>query len=222
MALAYREGDPLPRVSYTPEEEAVWRAVWEKLGPLHEHLAAAPWRESADALSLDRTRVPQLADVSETLRAGSGFRMIPVAGLISGRGFLGAMAENVFLATQYVRHHSVPLYTPEPDVVHELVGHAAGLFHPDIVRLSRLFGEAARRASDEAMKRLELVYWDTLEFGLVEEGGSLRTYGAGVLSSFGEMERVTAEAERRPLGVAGASTRPYDPTRHQPVLYVSP
>ena len=80
MALAYRDGDPLPRVSYTPEEEAVWRAVWEKLGPLHERLAAAPWRESADALSLDRTHVPQLADVSETLKAGSGFRMIPVAG----------------------------------------------------------------------------------------------------------------------------------------------
>ena len=63
------------------------------------------------------------------------------------------------------------------------------------------------------MKRLELVYWYTLEFGLVEEGGSLRTYGAGVLSSFGEMERMTEEAELRPLDFADASTRPYDPTQ---------
>src|SRR5450759_3845740 len=131
MALAYRDGDPLPRVSYTPEEEAVRRAVWEKLTPLHERLAAAPWRESAEALSLDRTRVPQLADVSETLQAGSGFRMIPVAGLI----------------------------------------------HPDIVRLSRLFGEAARRAGEATMKRLELAYWYTVEFGVVEEKGELKAWG---------------------------------------------
>ena len=65
------------------------------------------------------------------------------------------------------------------------------------------------------MKRLELVYWYTLEFGLVEEGGSLRTYGAGVLSSFGEMERMKAEAELRKLDFADASARPYDPTQYQ-------
>jgi phenylalanine-4-hydroxylase len=221
-ALAYREGDPLPRVDYTPEEQAVWRAVWEKLTPLHERLAAAPWREGAEALSLDRTNVPQIADVSETLRAGSGFRMLPVAGLISGRGFLGAMAENAFMTTQYVRHHSVPLYTPEPDVVHELVGHAAGLFHPDIVRLSRLFGEAARRASDDAMKRLELAYWYTVEFGVIEEKGSLKAWGAGLLSSFGELGDLEKHPNLVPLDLEAASRTPYDPTQYQRLLFVSP
>ncbi len=220
-ALRYKAGDPIPRVDYTPEEQAVWGLTWERLGPLHETHACREWIESSKVLLLDRVRVPQLVDVNVTL-ARSGFRMLPVAGLIQGRGFLSAMAKGVFLSTQYMRHHSVPFYTPEPDVIHELVGHAASLFHPDIVRLSRLFGEAAARASDEAMKRLELVYWYTLEFGLVEEGGALRTYGAGVLSSFGEMERMTTEAELRPLDFADASTRPYDPTRYQPVLYVSP
>jgi phenylalanine-4-hydroxylase len=221
LALGYREGDPLPRVDYTPEEQAVWALTWERLGPLHETHACREWRESSRVLPLDRTRVPHLGDVNGTL-ARSGFRMLPVAGLISGRGFLSAMAKGVFLSTQYMRHHSVPFYTPEPDVIHELVGHSASLFHPDIVGLSRLFGEAAARASDESMKRLELVYWYTLEFGLVEEGGALRTYGAGVLSSFGEMERMTTQAELRPLDFADASSRPYDPTRYQPVLYVSP
>jgi phenylalanine-4-hydroxylase len=221
LALDYREGDPLPRVDYTPEEQAVWALTWERLGPLHETHACCEWRESSRVLPLDRARVPQLGDVNGTL-AQSGFRMLPVAGLIQGRGFLSAMAQGVFLSTQYMRHHSMPFYTPEPDVIHELVGHSASLFHPDVVRLSRLFGEAARRASDEGMRRLELVYWYTLEFGLVEEGGALKTYGAGVLSSFGEMERMTTEAELRELDFADASKRPYDPTRYQPVLYVSP
>lgn len=221
-ALAYREGDPLPRVDYTPEEQAVWRLVWEKLTPLHERLAAAPWRESARSLALDRSNVPQIADVSEVLRAGSGFRMLPVAGLISGRGFLGAMAGNAFLTTQYVRHHSVPLYTPEPDVVHELVGHAAGLFHPDIVRLSRLFGEAARRASEEAMKRLELAYWYTVEFGVIEENGGLKAWGAGLLSSFGELGDMEKHPNLVPLDLEVASRTPYDPTQYQKILFVSP
>lgn len=221
LALAYGEGDPLPRIVYTPEEQAVWRTTWERLAPLHEKVACREWLESSRVVNLDRSRVPQLSEVNRTLER-SGFRMLPVAGLISGRGFLSAMAEGVFLATQYMRHHSVPFYTPEPDVIHELVGHAAGLFHPDIVKLSRLFGEAARRADEASMKRLELVYWYTLEFGLVREGGTLRTYGAGLLSSFGEMGRFESEAEIRPLDFGDASTRPYDPTRYQPVLYVSP
>ena len=221
LALSFREGDLLPRVDYTSEEQAVWRTTWQRLGPLHETHACREWLASSRALSLDRTVVPQLGNVNVRL-AASGFRMLPVAGLISGRGFLSAMAEGVFLATQYMRHHTVPFYTPEPDVIHELVGHAASLFHPDVVALSRRFGQAARRANEAAMKKLELVYWYTLEFGLVREDGALRTYGAGILSSFGEMERMSTEAELRPLDFDDASARPYDPTRYQPVLYVSP
>ncbi len=221
LALSYSEGNPLPRVDYTPEEQAVWRTTWQRLGPLHETHACREWLASSRALSLDRTVVPQLGDVNVPL-AASGFRMLPVAGLISGRGFLSAMAEGVFLATQYMRHHTVPFYTPEPDVIHELVGHAASLFHPDIVALSRRFGQAARRASEATMKKLELVYWYTLEFGLVREDGALRTYGAGILSSFGEMERMATDPELRPLDFDDAAARPYDPTRYQPVLYVSP
>ncbi len=221
VALAYRDGDPLPEITYTPEEQAVWRTTWERLAPLHEKVACREWLESSRVLALDRTRVPQLSEVNAKL-ARSGFRMLPVAGLISGRGFLSAMAEGVFLATQYMRHHSVPFYTPEPDVIHELVGHAAGLFHPDIVKLARLFGDAARRADEAAMRRLELVYWYTVEFGLVEEKGEVKTYGAGILSSFGEMERFATEAEIRPLDLDDAASRPYDPTKYQPVLYVAP
>ncbi len=222
MALEYRDGDPLPHAEYTEDEHAVWRTVWEHLAPLHERLACREWKESSAALALDRVRVPQLADVNEALKRGAGFRMLPVAGLVSGRMFLGMMGKGVFLSTQYMRHHSVPLYTPEPDVVHELVGHAASLFHPGIVKLSRHFGEAAWRVDDATLKRLELVYWYTLEFGLVEEDGVLKAVGAGLLSSFGELGGFGAHAEIRPLECDEAASIPYDPTRYQKVLYASP
>jgi len=222
LALDYRDGDPLPPVDYTEDEQAVWRTVWEHLAPLHERAACREWKESSAALALDRRRVPQLAVVNEALKRGAGFRMLPVAGLVSGRMFLGMMGKGVFLSTQYMRHHSVPLYTPEPDVVHELVGHAASLFHPGVVRLSRRFGEAAWRVDDAALKRLELVYWYTLEFGLVEEDGARKAYGAGLLSSFGELGTFEENAEIRPLDCDEAAAIPYDPTQYQKLLYVSP
>jgi phenylalanine-4-hydroxylase len=221
-ALEYREGDPLPDVAYNPEEQAVWRTAWDHLGPLHELFACREWLESSRALALDRRSVPQLAEVNASLARGTGFRMLPVAGLVSGRTFLGMLGKGVFLSTQYMRHHSVPLYTPEPDVVHELVGHAASLFHPEIVRLSRLFGEAAWRASEEGLRRLELAYWYTLEFGVAMEGGEPKTFGAGLLSSFGELGSFREKAQLRPLDLEEASRRPYDPTRYQEVLYVAP
>lgn len=222
LALEYRDGQPLPDVEYTEDEQAVWRTVWEHLAPLHERFACREWKESSSALALDRRRVPQLSEVNEALKRGAGFRMLPVAGLVQGRTFLGMMGKGVFLSTQYMRHHSVPLYTPEPDVVHELVGHAASLFHPGIVTLSRRFGEAAWRVDDAALKRLELVYWYTLEFGLVEEGREPKAVGAGLLSSFGELGSFGSNAEIRPLDCDAAAAIAYDPTRYQELLFVSP
>src|SRR5438105_4611300 len=82
-----------------------------------------------------------------------------------------------------------PLYTPEPDVVHELVGHACTLCHPTLADLNRLFGAAAAQVSDEDLALLERVYWYTMEFGLVSQPEGVKAYGAGLLSSFGELER---------------------------------
>lgn len=221
-ALSYRPGDPLPEVEYTDGEQAVWRTVWEHLAPLHERYACSEFRQSAAMLALDRTRIPRLAEVNDRLTMGSGFRMLPVAGLIAGRNFLSEMGRGVFLATQYVRHHTVPLYTPEPDVVHEMVGHAAGLFHPAIASLSRLFGAAAARASDADLKKLELVYWYTLEFGLVLEDDRRKTFGAGLLSSFGELARIEQHPDVRAFDPEEAGSIPYDPTQYQKTLFVSP
>jgi phenylalanine-4-hydroxylase len=222
IALEYMVGQPVPRIEYSEDEHAVWRTVWHKLTPLHDRFACREYLESRNLLALDRTRIPQLADVNARLEPITGFKMIPVAGLVSSRVFLSNLGQRTFLSTQYIRHPSQPLYTPEPDVVHELVGHACTLCHPTLAGLNRLFGEAASQVSDAALIELERVYWYTMEFGLVDERGSLKAYGAGLLSSFGELERFLGAAAVRPFDPEEAAARPYDPTTYQAVLYRVP
>jgi phenylalanine-4-hydroxylase len=222
LALRYREGERVPEVAYTNDEQEVWRTVWRSLGSLHQRYACQEYLQSAQALALDRARVPQLAEVNDRLKAMSGFQMKPVAGLVADRVFLGHMGRGFFLSTQYMRHHSRPLYTPEPDVIHELVGHAASLSHPVFSSVNRAFGLAAENASDEQLRRIARVYWYTLEFGVVRQNGRLKVYGAGLLSSFGELERFETQSALREWDVSAMAALPYDPTGYQAQLFVAP
>lgn len=219
IALDYEPGTTIPDAPYTPEEHEVWRVIRHALKPRHERLACAEFLECARKLDLPEERIPQLREVSERVEAMSGFRLEPVAGLVHPRIFLESLAEGVFLSTQYIRHHATPLYTPEPDVVHEIIGHATMLASERMAELSRLVGEAVRRAKSEAdLDRLGRVYWYTIEFGVLREGGMVKAYGAGLLSSAGELE-ATQRAELRPLDLDEAANRIYDPTHYQPFFY---
>jgi len=219
LALEHEPGGPAPDAPYTPEEHAVWQTIRDALEPRHARHACAEYVACLGRLDLPRERIPQLSEVSAKIQAMSGFRLEPVAGLVEPRVFLEALAGGVFLCTQYIRHHSTPFYTPEPDVVHELLGHGVTLASPRLAELNRLVGRAvARTRSAEALERLSRVYWHTVEFGVLREGGELKAYGTGLLSSAGELEAM-GRAELRPLDLEAASLQDYDPTAFQPVLF---
>ena len=215
------QGGPPPQVDYTPEENGVWREIWRHLSPLHERLAPRGYRSLCARLGFEPDRIPQMEGVNRRLLPATGFQMQPVAGLIEAGAFLSQLGDGVFLATQYVRHPSTPLYTPEPDVVHELVGHAASFLHPGIADLNRQLGKAAQTASADVPLQLERVYWWTMEFGALVEEGSPRAFGAGLLSSFGEIRRLEEGAELLDFNVEEMAFRDYDPTDYQPALFVA-
>jgi phenylalanine-4-hydroxylase len=219
LALSYQPGQEIPDALYTAEEHQVWRAVWNALEPAHRAHACAEYRASVQRLAFAADRIPQLREVNEKVQAISGFRLEPVAGLVEPRVFLESLASGTFLCTQYIRHHSTPLYTPEPDVVHEIIGHAVTLASPRLAELNRLFGKAVKRTTSvDDLNRLSRVYWFTIEFGVLRENGSLKAYGTGLLSSAGELEEMH-DAELRPLDLEAASRHEYDPTHYQPVLF---
>ena len=219
IAMKYHPRDRIPDAPYTPEEHQVWQTIWTALEPAHQQHACAEYRASLRRLSFDPDRIPQLREVNEKVQAISGFRLEPVAGLVQPRVFLENLANGVFLCTQYIRHHSTPLYTPEPDVVHEIIGHGVTLASEQLAELNRLFGEAVKRTTaQDALDRLSRVYWFTIEFGTLREGRSVKAYGTGLLSSAGEMEEMH-DADLRPLDLEAASRQQYDPTHFQPVLF---
>jgi phenylalanine-4-hydroxylase len=221
LAEDYTPGGPSPTVTYTGEEHELWALVARELRAKHERYACAEYLAAADRLALPTTRVPQLGQVTGRLEWLTGFRLEPVPGLVPTRTFYGALAERRFLSTQYMRHHSVPFYTPEPDIVHELIGHANMLASPVFAALYHAAGRASRRATtDDALEFFSRVFWFTLEFGVVWEHDELRVYGAGLLSSFGELEEYR-NATARPIDIAAMGTLDYDITRYQPVLFAA-
>ncbi|HYG10853.1 MAG TPA: phenylalanine 4-monooxygenase [Pyrinomonadaceae bacterium] len=219
IAFRYETGSPVPDAPYTPEEHQLWRIVRDALRPQHQSHACAEYLKCVERLDLPCDRIPQLREVSEKVETLSGFRLEPVGGLVTPRVFLESLAKGVFLSTQYIRHHSTPLYTPEPDVVHELLGHAVLLASEPIAELNRLVGEAVRRTrTDEALERLARVYWFTIEFGVLREAGEVKAYGAGLVSSAGELDAML-RAELRPLDLEAAARQEFDTTVYQPVLF---
>ncbi len=219
IAMTYQPGQPIPSAPYTEQEHRVWQTIWKALGPAHREHACAEYLDCLDRLDFGANRIPQLDEVSRKVEAISGFRLEPVAGLVEPRIFLESLARGVFLCTQYIRHHSTPLYTPEPDVAHEIIGHAVTLASKRLAAINQLFGQAVSRTkSADDLDRLARVYWFTIEFGVLRENGKLKAYGTGLLSSAGELAEMH-KAELRPLNLDAAANHVYDPTHYQSILF---
>ena len=218
-AHAWRPGEPTPTIAYTDEEVGVWQTVCRELFPKYERYAIAEFCEAVERVGLPCERVPGLDEVTARVQPLTGWRYVPAAGLVPLREFYGTLRDRVFHSTQYVRHAAVPLYTPEPDIIHEVIGHGHLLAAPTFSELHRLAGEATHRLRDEDnLVFLSKVFWFSLEFGLVREAGEIRAYGAGILSCYGEIEEFRG-MEHRPLDLVEMGTADYDITAYQPVLY---
>jgi len=220
LAPPLDSSDPPQRVAYTRDEARTWATVFQKLTALYPTHACREFAAVAGDIGYVAEAVPQLADVSAFLGERTGFRLHPVAGLVSAREFLGALSRRVFCATQYIRHHSQPLYTPEPDIVHELMGHAPMLAIPEFADLSQKIGEGSLRATDRQVEQLATLYWFTIEYGVLRQDGELRAYGAGLLSSFGELEHaLSGDVEINPFDPWRAKDTAYPITTYQPLLW---
>jgi phenylalanine-4-hydroxylase len=209
-------------VEYTPEEQKIWQIVATKLEELHQKYASEFYLDAKSKLGITTQRIPQLSEMSKRLTELTGFRLAPIEGLVDTRAFLSWLSWRTMLSTQYIRHSSRPEYTPEPDIVHEAIGHIPMFTNKDFADFSSFIGHGAKIATDEQLEQLGRLYWFTVEFGLIEEKGEIKAYGAGLLSSFGELENAFtgSNVERRPFDLEQVINTPFDYSDMQPILYI--
>ena len=223
LAKKFRETGVITDVDYTEEEQNIWRQVAGRLEELHQQRASRFYLDAKCDLGFSNDRIPQLTDMNRRLRELTGFRLAPIEGLVETRAFLSWLSFRTMLSTQYIRHHSKPEYTPEPDIVHEAIGHIPTFTNKNFADYSQFIGHGARIANDRQLEELGRLYWFTVEFGLKEEDGEIKAYGAGLLSSVGELEHAFGEeVERRPFDFEEVINHDFTYSDLQPVLYVIP
>ena len=223
LTKQFRETGVITDVDYNTREQRVWRYVAEELEELQQKYASPFYLRAKKDLGITTDRIPQLSEMNRRLNELTGFRLAPIEGLVETRGFLSWLSYRVMLCTQYIRHHSQPAYTPEPDIVHEAIGHIPMFTNPNFADFSQFIGHGARIATDKQLEELGRLYWFTVEFGMVEHEGDIKAYGAGLLSSFGELEHAFSDqVERRPFNLEQVLNHEYTYSGMQPALYVIP
>lgn len=213
-----------PLIEYTGEEQRIWREVSPKLDELHQRHASRIYLQAKRDLGIGAEEIPQLRALSGRLEAMSGMHLVPAEGPIAYRIFYTYIAARGFPCTQFIRHGSKPEFTPEPDMIHDCLGHVPPLVNRDYAELLTTIGKAAVRAtSGDHVLALKRLSWFSIEFGLIEEAGETRIFGAGILSSTGEIPfSLSPEVERRPFVTSEVIETDYDWSKMQQLLFVIP
>lgn len=204
---------------YTDNENKVWATVCSELATLHKRHSFKDYLVAKKKIELPENAILQISSLNKQLHSLSTFQYHPVAGLIEPIDFLQGLEQNTFYSTQYIRHESKPFHTPEPDVIHEMIGHAPSFIIPEICRLSNIFGETAIRVKNKVQQVIN-VYWFTLEFGMVYEDNECKAFGAGLLSSVDELKR-SQGMTALPFDLDKISQTAFDPTAIQPFYFAA-
>lgn len=214
-----------PLIEYTSEETRIWREVSPKLDELHATHACAIYNRSKKELDITTAEIPQLRDISKRLEIETEMHLVPAEGALPYRTFYQYIAQRGFPVTQFIRHGSHPEFTPEPDMIHDCLGHVPPLMNRDYAELLTLIGKAAASTPHgDQVLALKRFSWFSIEFGLIEELGEIKVFGAGILSSTGEIpySLFSPDVKREPFVTDVVIATDYDPSRMQDHLFVAP
>jgi phenylalanine-4-hydroxylase len=170
--------------NYTASEHAVWKVLYERQTALLRGRACNEFVAGMQALPIAPDRIPDFEQLSEVLGSHTGWQIVAVPGLVPDEVFFEHLAHRRFPSGQFIRRAGQLDYLEEPDVFHDVFGHAPMLMNPVIADFIQAYGEGGLRAQRlGTLPLLARVYWYTVEFGLVRQSDGLRIYGSGIASS---------------------------------------
>jgi phenylalanine-4-hydroxylase len=214
-----------PIIDYTAEETRIWREVCPRLHELHDRHACGMYLAAKRALAITETEIPQLRLLSERVTRETNMHLVPAEGALPYRIFYQYIGARGFPVTQFLRHGSHPEFTPEPDMIHDCLGHVPPLMHHHYAELLTLIGRAVSATGrGEHVLALKRFSWFSIEFGLIEEAGDTKVFGSGILSSTREIpySLFSPDVTREPFVTSTVIATDYDPSRMQDHLFIAP
>jgi phenylalanine-4-hydroxylase len=177
--------------AYTPEQHAVWAELVGRVLPNVERHAAREYLDGFQIIGLQADRLPNLAEITKRLGPRTGWSSTPVSGFLPAPAFFEMLANRLFPTTTWLRSRESLEYTPEPDIFHDVFGHVPMHAHRVFGDFLEHYGRVCAAIHDqEILEKLGRLFWYTVEFGLIRQGGEIKVYGSGVISSAGECQNV--------------------------------
>ena len=224
--------------SYSAGNHEAWHRLYARMAPQWERCATRQFLTGVRTLQLDPHRVPRLEDVNAFLTPRTGFRARAVSGYVPPFLFFNALRRREFPTTITIRALDSLDYLPEPDIFHDVAGHVP--MHTDAAFAGTLvrFGDCAHTAAEiasglrderERVERLTSVFramarffWFTVEFGLMRQGGEVRAFGSGLLSSYGELPHAltSPEVQRSRASLEWMIHQSFEIDHYQPLLFI--
>lgn len=212
--------DEIVYPDYTGEEQANWKILYNRQMELLKGKACEEYIEGANKLNLSKDRIPSLKDLSYIFYDSTGWKVARVPGLIHEQNFFELLRKKVFPSTDYIRGKEELDYTPAPDLFHDIFGHMPLLTNKNFASFYQMFGEAALKADGINRTYLETFHWFTVEFGLIRKPEGMRIYGAGIVSSLGEVQNALSDnVEVKEFVPENIIKQQYDVWHLQPILF---
>ena len=209
-------------IQWSEEENKVWQELVTRQLSCIKDKACDEYFVGLDKLNLPKDRIPQLGEVSQVLKATTGWECYPVPALIGFGEFFRLLSEKKFPVATFIRSREEMDYLQEPDIFHEIFGHCPLLTNPSFANYTEAYGKMGLNATKEQRVFLARLYWFTIEFGLLDTPKGLRIYGGGIISSPSETIYALEDdtVERKPLDILDVLRTPYRIDIMQPVYYM--
>lgn len=212
---------------YTAEQQWVWKELFSRQQDNLLQKGTALHNESVSLLNnvFNADSIPKLADLSAALLEHTGWQIHIVEGFIPAVEFLTLLSEKKFAASTWLRQPAQLDYLEEPDMFHDVFGHLPVLCDNDYASFVYKVGLLGKKYSfsPECVDLIERFYWYSIEFGLVKENGEIKIFGAGIISSYGETNRIVKDSsvEIKEFNLAEILYLPFDKSSLQPIYYVA-
>jgi phenylalanine-4-hydroxylase len=180
-------------IEFPPEQHEIWATLYARQLPNVRAYACQAYLEGFDILGMNPERIPTLPELNAAITPRTGWRTVrTVVRYSDAVPWYHHFAKQQFLITDYMRGRHELDFTPEPDMFHDIFGHLPFMVLPEYTALQEMFAPAFLRATDEQRENIKRLAWFSTEFGLIREDGDLKIFGAGLISSFGEIGHIMA------------------------------